>query len=80
MKKIGVKRVGKRDVQLFILGVALLLFNWPVLTIALKYGVVALYGYLFGSWLVVILLLFGLARSVDAESPSEHGKAKGDDV
>lgn len=79
MKKIP-SRFGRFDVQLFILAVALLLFNWPVLTIALSRGLLALYGYLFGGWIVIIVLLFVLAHRVDATATPDRAKTEVDDV
>ena len=58
------KRIGRRLVGLFLLG--MLLFNFPLLSLAnrpvLVLGLPLLYLYLFGAWSLIILLIHLISR------------------
>lgn len=47
---------------LFVL--ALLLFNWPILTVPFSGGLIAAFAWLLGLWLLFILLLYLAARGL----------------
>lgn len=50
--------------QLALFVLALLLFSWPLSTIASRHGDLALAGWLFGGWLLTIVVLAALGRSL----------------
>ncbi len=61
---------------------ALLLFNWPVLSIAGSGETDIFFLYLFSVWMFIIVLIFvnGLTRSdMREESPAEHAVSSGPD-
>ncbi len=69
-----------RHILIFCLG--LLLFNWPVLSIAGSSGTDVFFLYLFFAWMSVIVLIFvnGLTRpDIREESPAEHSPSSGPD-
>lgn len=80
MKTHGKKDTHKLGIHWFVFGLALLLFNWPVLTIAEQKGLLALYRYLFGGWILVIVVLFLIARRSRAARPSGGGTDRTDHV
>jgi hypothetical protein len=79
MKRIKA-RFGKPEAQRCLFALALLLFNWPLLSIAGEKGPFSLYIYLFIVWLLIILLIFIIAASVEAGSPPGTGKTGDGDV
>jgi hypothetical protein len=67
----------KQIIKLFLLGLlAMFMLNFPLLSLSSKpsllFGVPSLYVYIFGVWLVVLVLVFIVLRN-----PSS-GKKKGD--
>jgi len=60
------KSLSKPGVQVFLFVFTLLLFNWPLLSIAHDRGPAALFLYLFCAWLLVIFIVFLITR----EKPS----------
>ncbi len=79
MKKIK-ERIHTLGVQIFIFGLTLLLFNWPLMSVAHDKGPPALYIYLFLAWVLVILLTFLRAISIKASPQSESREEGGGDV
>lgn len=58
---------------LFVL--ALLVFNWPLLTVPFAGGVLAAFAWLFGLWALFIVLLFAAARSLSSgRFPERRGR------
>ena len=57
--------------QICLFALTLLLFNWPLLSIAHDSGPAALFFYLFGAWLLVIFLVFLITRGLPAETTSQ---------
>ena len=70
----------KLEVHLCLFLLTLVLFNWPLLSIAHAKGPFAFYCYLFFAWLFIILLLFLIAISLGSAIPSESDQGNGDDV
>jgi hypothetical protein len=79
MKKMKA-RFGKPETQGFLFALALLLLNWPLLSIAGDKGPFSLYIYLFLVWLVIILLIFIIAISAGSGTPPPDAKEGNDDV
>ncbi len=50
---------------LILFGLAVVLYNWPILTIPDEHSLPVMFGYLFSCWLLLILVLFlaAIARS-----------------
>jgi len=70
MKKIlQIPARSEFDLMLFLLG--LLLFNWPLLTVAAGFQVEHLYLYLFLAWAGIISMLLATARAILRNSPMD---------
>ena len=67
----------RQDVQLFIFAAFFTALNWPFLTIANRSAsVYSLLAYLFGVWMLIIVVLFLIGRSLrkgcPAQSPGDY--------
>ena len=80
MKKILHECIGKRDVHWFVFGLALVLFNWPFLTIVLQEDIRTLYRFLFGGWIALIALVHFIARCIEPDPPTDRETRGADDV
>lgn len=74
------ERLNTLGIQFFVFGLTLLLFSWPLMSIAHDIGPPALYIYLFLAWMLVILLTFLIATSIHASPPSKTNEDGGGDV
>jgi hypothetical protein len=64
----------QKDFHVLLFHVCLVLFGWPIVSFDSIERVQAMFVYLFVVWAVVILLLFLVARSVDASEPLEDSR------
>ena len=67
----------RQDVQLLIFAAFFTALNWPILTIANRAASVCrLLAYLFGVWMLIIVVLFLIGRSLrkgcPAQSPGDY--------
>lgn len=70
----------KLEVHLCLFLLTLVLFSWPLLSIAHAKGSFAFYLYLFGAWSFVILLIFFISLSLGSAARIERSPEDGDDV
>ncbi len=52
-----------KEIRLFILVVAFLAINWPILSICVTRGILCLFLYLVAIWILLILTLVYISRS-----------------
>lgn len=70
MKRL-VELLKQTDFHAFLFCLMLFLVNWPLLQSAAAGGVKALFVYLYGLWLVLILILFLIQKSLRGNRPDK---------
>lgn len=66
------------EFQIFLFCLMFALFNWPFLAVAGRIGFETIFLYLYGLWLVLILLLFFLQKSIRGKETGGNTTEKGD--
>jgi hypothetical protein len=77
MKKAGYL-ADKPGFSLFLFFLCLVLFSWPLLSVARSHGAESIFNYLIFVWSIIILLLFLSRRSRDGAASGGKDRAKGE--
>jgi hypothetical protein len=64
--------LGRKEFQLLLFHVCLVLFGWPVVTFNDVERLQTIFVYLFAAWAAVIFLLFMVSRSVGEAQPFQE--------
>jgi hypothetical protein len=62
----------------FLFFIAIIIFNWPFLTVLGEKGTKSVFIYLYLAWGLIVLLLFFIAQSHKAEESGYNGMKKGE--
>ena len=72
-----VQLLRQSEFHTFLFCLMCMLINWPFLAVTGKNGLISLYMYLLVLWLIFILLLFLVQRSLRDNTPGKDGDGEG---